>query len=90
MTNNPILGLIEEESNIEDYLTSAIIDNNIGKIFISSNKNNNRNSLEVIFDYPKPILRQWKIIDHQRKETNIFFSKIKYENKIEDQYFITK
>ena len=86
MTNNPILGLIEEESNIEDYLTSAIIDNNIGKIFISSNKNNNRNSLEVIFDYPKPILRQWKIIDHQRKETNIFFSKIKYENKIGDQY----
>ena len=90
MTNNPILGLIEEESNIEDYLASAIIDNNIGKIFISSNKNNNRNSLEVIFDYPKPILRQWKIIDHQRKETNIFFSKIKYENKIGDQYFITK
>ena len=90
VTNNPILGLIEEESNIEDYLTSAIIDNNIGKIFISSNKNNNRNSLEVIFDYPKPILRQWKIIDHQRKETNVFFSKITYENKIGDQYFITK
>ena len=90
VTNNPILGLIEEESNIEDYLTSAIIDNNIGRNFIRSKKNNNRNSLEVIFDYPKPILRQWKIIDHQRKETNIFFSKIKYENKIGDQYFITK
>ena len=82
MTNNPILGLIEEESNIEDYLTSAIIDNNIGKIFISSNKNNNRNSLEVIFDYPKPILRQWKIIDHQKKKLIFSFLKLNMRIKL--------
>ena len=91
VTDNPILRLIDERDNgIEDYLASATVDSNIGKIFINSNKSNNRNSLEVIFDYPKPILRQWKIIDHQRKETNVFFSRIIFEGDIEDQYFITK
>ena len=27
-------------------------------------------------DFPKPKLRQWKFIDQQKKETNIFFSKM--------------
>jgi outer membrane lipoprotein-sorting protein len=46
--------------------------------------------LEVIFDYPKPILRQWKFTDHQKKKTNIFFSKLKFKENVEKQYFITK
>jgi Outer membrane lipoprotein-sorting protein len=76
INNNPILELLENNSNINKYLNSSIIDGNIGKITINVNEGNERNSLEVVFDYPKPVLRQWKYIDHQKKETNIFFSKL--------------
>ena len=62
----------------------------MGKIFINFNDKNERNSLEVIFDYPQPILRQWKFTDHQKKVTNIFFSKLKFKENVEKQYFITK
>ncbi len=90
ISNNPILELLENNSNIHKYLDNAIIDSNIGKIFININEGNKRNSLEVIFDYPKPILRQWKYIDHQKKETNIFFSNLTSVESVQKQYFITK
>jgi len=54
------------------------------------NEGNERNSLEVVFDYPKPVLRQWKYIDHQKKETNIFFSKLNFVESVQKQYFVTK
>ena len=73
INNNPILELLNKDSDIERYFETSIIDKNIGKIFISFNDKNERNSLEVIFDYPRPILRQWKFTDHQKKVTNIFF-----------------
>ena len=90
ISNNPILELLENNSNIHKYIDNAIIDSNIGKIFININEGNKRNSLEVIFDYPKPILRQWKYIDHQKKETNIFFSNLTSVESVQKQYFITK
>ena len=90
ISNNPILELLENNSNIHKYLDNAIIDSNIGKIFININEGNKRNSLEVIFDYPKPILRQWKYVDHQKKETNIFFSNLTSVESVQKQYFITK
>ncbi len=77
-------------SNINKYLNSSIIDGNIGKITINVNEGNERNSLEVVFDYPKPVLRQWKYIDHQKKETNIFFSKLNFVESVQKQYFVTK
>ena len=90
INNNPILELLENNSNINKYLNSSIIDGNIGKITINVNEGNERNSLEVVFDYPKPILRQWKYIDHQKKETNIFFSKLNFVESVQKQYFVTK
>ncbi len=90
ISNNPILELLENNSNIHKYIDNAIIDSNIGKIFININEGNKRNSLEVIFDYPKPILRQWKYVDHQKKETNIFFSNLTSVESVQKQYFITK
>ena len=78
INNNPILELLENNSNINKYLNSSIIDGNIGKITINVNEGNERNSLEVVFDYPKHVLRQWKYIDHQKKETNIFFSTLNF------------
>ena len=90
INNNPIIELLNKDTDIDKYFETTIIDQNIGKIFISFNNKNERNSLEVIFDYPKPILRQWKFTDHQKKKTNIFFSKLKFKENLEKQYFITK
>ena len=90
INNNPILELLNKDADIEKYFETSIIDNNIGKIFISFNDKTERNSLEVIFDYPRPILRQWKFTDHQKKVTNIFFSRLKFKENVEKQYFITK
>ena len=90
INNNPILELLDKDADIDKYFETSIINENIGKIFISFNNKNERNSLEVIFDYPKPILRQWKFTDHQKKKTRIFFSKLKFKENVEKQYFITK
>tara|TARA_B100001250_G_scaffold248786_1_gene213874 strand:- start:411 stop:1007 length:597 start_codon:yes stop_codon:yes gene_type:complete len=90
INNNPILELLNKDADIDRYFETSIIDENIGKILISFNNKNERNSLEVIFDYPKPTLRQWKFIDHQKKKTDIFFSKLKFKENVEKQYFITK
>ena len=90
INNNPIIELFDKNTDIDKYFETSVIDQNIGKIFISFNNKNERNSLEVIFDYPKPILRQWKFTDHQKKKTNIFFSKLKFKENVEKQYFITK
>ena len=90
INNNPIIELLNKDTDIDKYFETTIIDQNIGKIFISFNNQNERNSLEVIFDYPKPILRQWKFTDHQKKKTNIFFFKLKFKENVEKQYFITK
>ena len=90
INNNPIIELLNKDTDIDKYFETTIVDQNIGKIFISFNNKNERNSLEVIFDYPKPILRQWKFTDHQKKTTNIFFSKLKFKENVEKQYFITK
>jgi len=90
INNNPILELLNKDADIDRYIETSIIDNNIGKIFINFNNKNERNSLEVIFDYPRPILRQWKFIDHQKKVTNVFFSKLEFKENVKKQYFITK
>ena len=90
VNNNPIIELLNKDTDIDRYFETSVIDKNIGKIYISFNNKNERNSLEVIFDYPKPILRQWKFTDHQKKKTNIFFSKLKFKENVEKQYFITK
>jgi len=90
INNNPILELLNKDTDIDRYFETSIIDKNIGKVFISFDNKNERNSLEVIFNYPKPILRQWKFTDHQKKKTNVFFSKLKFKENVEKQYFITK
>ena len=90
ISNNPITEFLENNSDIDKYLDNSIIDDNVGKIFININEENERNSLEVIFDYPKPILRRWKYLDNQKKETNIYFSKINLLESVQKQYFITK
>lgn len=88
--NNPIFQLLDKQSNIEKYLKNGIVDSNIVKFKINLSRSSDRNTLSVIMDFPKPKLRQWKFIDHQKKETNIFFSKINYLKNISNEYFNTK
>lgn len=88
--NNPIFQLLDKQSNIEKYLKNGVVDSNIVKFKINLSKSSDRNTLSVIMDFPKPKLRQWKFIDQQKKETNIFFSKINYLKNISNEYFNTK
>jgi len=88
--NNPIFHLLDKQSNIEKYLKNGVVDSNIVKFKINLSKSSDRNTLSVIMDFPKPKLRQWKFIDQQKKETNIFFSKINYLKNISNEYFNTK
>ena len=87
--NNPISLFLNNDEDVEKFINNAIIDNNIGKFKVNLNRNNERNSLMVILDYPSPILRQWKFIDQQKKETNVFFSNIRNLENISEEYFDT-
>ena len=87
LENNPISLFLNNHEDVEKYLNKAIIDSNIGQFKVNLNKNNERNSLKVILDYPSPKLRQWKFIDQQNKETNVFFSNIKNLDNISEEYF---
>jgi len=88
--NNPIFHLLDKQSNIEKYLKNGVVDSNIVKFKINLSRSLDRNTLSVIMDFPKPKLRQWKFVDQQKKETNIFFSKINYLKNISNEYFNTK
>ena len=90
MDNNPIFQLLDKQSNIEKHLKNGVVDNNIVLFKINLNKASDRNTLSVVIDFPKPKLRQWKFIDQQKKETNIFFSRINYLKDISNDYFDTK
>ena len=87
--NNPISLFLNNDEDVEKFINKAIIDNNIGKFKVNLNRNNERNSLMVILDYPSPKLRQWKFIDQQKKETNVFFSNIRSLENIPEEYFNT-
>ena len=90
MDNNPIFQLLDKQSNIEKHLKNGVVDNNIVLFKINLSKALDRNTLSVVIDFPKPKLRQWKFIDQQKKETNIFFSRINYLKDISNDYFDTK
>ena len=81
---------MDKQSNIDKHLKNGVVDNNIVLFKINLNKASDRNTLSVVIDFPKPKLRQWKFIDQQKKETNIFFSKINHLKDISDDYFDTK
>ena len=87
LENNPISLFLNNHEDVEKYLNKAIINNNIGQFKVNLNENNERNSLMVILDYPSPKLRQWKFIDQQNKETNVFFSNIRNLDNISEEYF---
>jgi len=88
--NNPIFQLLNNQNKIDRYLKNGIIEENIVKFKINLDNNIDRNTLLVVVDFPIPKLRQWKFIDQQNKETNIFFSNIRHLKNISNEYFDTK
>ena len=91
LEDSPLANLLSKNLKLENFHVNSIeIGGRIATIELRTKKNSLRNSIFITADYPRPILRQWKIIDTQKKETTVFFSKIKPINMILDSFFEMK
>ena len=91
LEDNPLSKLLSKDLSLESYHINGLeIQGRIATIELRTKKNSERNSIFISADYPQPILRQWKIIDAQKKETTIFFSKIRTINPLLDNFFEIK
>ena len=88
LEDSPIANLLSKELTLDSFhINSLEIAGKIATIELRTKKSSLRNSIFITADYPQPILRQWKIIDTQKKETTVFFSKINPINSILDSFF---
>tara|TARA_B000000609_G_C24058517_1_gene285254 strand:+ start:114 stop:710 length:597 start_codon:yes stop_codon:yes gene_type:complete len=88
LEDSPIANLLSKELTLDSFhINSLEIAGRIATIELRTKKSSLRNSIFITADYPQPILRQWKIIDTQKKETTVFFSKINPINSILDSFF---
>ena len=91
LEDSPLANLLSKELTLDSFhINSLEITGRIATIELRTKKNSLRNSIFITADYPKPILRQWKIIDTQKKETTVFFSKIRPINLMLDSFFEIK
>jgi len=91
LEDSPLANLLSKNLKLENFHVNSIeIGGRIATIELRTKKNSLRNSIFITADYPKPILRQWKIIDTQKKETTVFFSKIRPINLMLDSFFEIK
>ena len=91
LEDSPLANLLSKDLALDNfYINSLDIEGRVATIELRTKKNSLRNSIFITADYPQPILRQWKIIDTQKKETTVFFSKIKSINSIMDSFFEIK
>tara|TARA_B100000676_G_scaffold197969_1_gene194561 strand:+ start:3368 stop:3964 length:597 start_codon:yes stop_codon:yes gene_type:complete len=88
LEDSPLANLLSKELTLDSFhINSLEIAGKIATIELRTKKSSLRNSIFITADYPQPILRQWKIIDTQKKETTVFFSKINPINSILDSFF---
>ena len=88
LKDSPLANLLSKELTLDSFhINSLKIAGKIATIELRTKKSSLRNSIFITADYPQPILRQWKIIDTQKKETTVFFSKINPINSILDSFF---
>ena len=88
LEDSPLANLLSKELTLDSFhINSLEIAGRIATIELRTKKSSLRNSIFITADYPQPILRQWKIIDTQKKETTVFFSKINPINSILDSFF---
>jgi outer membrane lipoprotein-sorting protein len=86
--DSPISGLFSEKFSLDNFTIKQItIEGNIGTIELRTKENSKRNSIYLTGDYPKPKLRQWKLIDTQNNETLVFFSKISKFDFLDENFF---
>ena len=91
LENSPLANLLSKDLALDNFhINSLEIEGRVATIELRTEKSSLRNSIFITADYPQPILRQWKIIDTQKKETTVFFSKIKSTNSIMDSFFEIK
>ena len=91
LEDSPLANLLSKDLALENFhINSLEIEGRVATIELRTEKSSLRNSIFITADYPQPILRQWKIIDTQKKETTVFFSKIKSINSIMDSFFEMK
>ena len=91
LEDSPLANLLSKDLAFDNFhINSLGIEGKVATIELRTKKNSLRNSIFITADYPQPILRQWKIIDTQKKETTVFFSKIKSINSVMDSFFKIK
>ena len=91
LEDSPLESLLSKDLVLDNFhINSLEIEGRVATIELRTKKSTVRNSIFITADYPQPILRQWKIIDTQKKETTVFFSKIKSINSILDSFFEIK
>lgn len=91
LEDSPLANLLSKDLALDNFhINSLEIEGRVATIELRTEKSSPRNSIFITADYPQPILRQWKIIDTQKKETTVFFSKIKSTNSIMDSFFRIK
>ena len=91
LEDSPLANLLSKDLALDNFHINTLeIEGRVATIELRTEKSSLRNSILITADYPQPILRQWKIIDTQKKETIVFFSKIKSINSILDSFFEIK
>jgi outer membrane lipoprotein-sorting protein len=91
LEDSPLANLLSKDLALDNFHINTLeIEGRVATIELRTKKNSLRNSIFITADYPQPILRQWKIIDTQKKETTVFFSKIKSIDSILDSFFEIK
>ena len=91
LDDSPLANLLSKDLALDNFHINTLeIEGRVATIELRTKKNSLRNSIFITADYPQPILRQWKIIDTQKKETTVFFSKINSINSIMDNFFEIK
>jgi outer membrane lipoprotein-sorting protein len=91
LEDSPLANLLSKDLKLNNFhINSLEVEGRVATIELRTNKNSLRNSIFITADHPRPVLRQWKIIDTQKKETTVFFSKIKSIDSILDSFFEIK
>lgn len=85
---NPLSKIFSKEFSLKNFIVNGIeIEGGIGTMSLRTKKDSSRNSILLTGDYPEPLLRQWKLIDSQNKETLVFFSKIRKFDFLDESFF---
>jgi outer membrane lipoprotein-sorting protein len=91
LEDSPLANLLSKDLKLDNFhINSLEVEGRVATIELRTNENSLRNSIFITADHPRPVLRQWKIIDTQKKETTVFFSKIKSIDSILDSFFEIK